>query len=270
MALECLRGAPLTRSRIAIVLASWLILVLSPQVGHAAAEVHRLNFEISGIPTSINGGTFNDALENYNRVLRSRGIEPIEESSFGWHFDAQLKYFLRPHLAASVGAGQMLVIREREVLPRLTQDIQLRTEIRTIPIHAGVDYYLAPYVQGDFQARAFLGAGVMSLVSNRALLQQTEINTDSSTTLGDPRTPPNNFTLAAVNDAPGYYLQGGVHMWFPSRLSVMIGVYYMGAKVRNLLERDSLVPFDQVPEVGMPLDLDLSGVGARFTIGIGL
>jgi hypothetical protein len=254
----------------AIVAAGALAVVAlgAPPEARAAAEFHKLNLVLSGIPTSIKGGGFLDTLAAYNTLHPGkRGVEGLDEPSFGWHFDAQVQYFVRSNVALSFGAGQLRSQQKAEVLPRLQQSITYRAEVITVPIHAGVDYYLAPYNQGDFQARMFFGGGVLSLVHSRGTIQQTEIGTDSSTTFGNERTPPETFKNVMSGNAPGYYLQAGAHMWFPSRLNVMLAVMYRSAIVRDLINDATRQP---VIFRGEPVDLDVGGVGARMAIGIGL
>jgi hypothetical protein len=263
-------------------LAAWWL----PSTSHAAAEVHRMNLVVSGIPSSVTGGGLNDAVDTYNQlVLTPKIIKGLEHLDFGWHFDGELRYFVRPNVAINAGAGFLGLNRQGEVFPRLQQNVQFKLEAQTMPIHLGADYYMAPYVQGDFQARAFVGGGLLALVGSKATFTQTESGTDSSTTLGDPRTPPNSFEVQWTNDAPGYYLQGGVHMWFPSRLSVMLAGYYRSAKIRGLVETFSSqtygTPGGPVTVIqtnglqpflvnGKAVDMDMSGLGMRFAVGIGL
>ena len=229
----------------------------------AAAEVHKLSLVISGIPTQVSGGDFNDTIEQYNTILlRPLGREGLSKVQFGWLFEAQLRYFVRSNVAVDAGVGQLRTQTKREFLPALQQDINIRGEVLTVPVHAGAAYYLAPYNQGDFQARAYLGAGFVSNVYNKALLQQVESNTDSSTSLGG------SFTRAATRDAPGYYVEGGVHMFFAIRYSVMLSVMYRSAVIRGLLDRDTGLPL--LNSRGKPYTLDMGGIGGRMGIAIGL
>ena len=67
-----------------------------------------------------------------------------------------------------------------------------------------------------------------SLVYNRARFQAVESRTDSTNTLGG------TYKISAKGDSPGYYLEGGVHMFFAARYSVMLGAIYRSAMVRNM------------------------------------
>ena len=48
------------------------------------------------------------------------------------------------------------------------------------PVSVGAAYYLAPYNQGDFQARGYLGGGFLSVVQSRLKVQQTANNVPGS------------------------------------------------------------------------------------------
>jgi len=228
----------------------------------AAAEVHRLSLVISGIPTQISAKDYNDFLEQFNRqALAPFGVEGIKKIQFAWLFDAQLRYFVRPNVAVSAGAGQLRSFSKREFLPGIQQDVQLRAEILSVPVHVGGAYYLAPYNQGDFQARAYLGAGFMSMVYNRGRLGQVATGFDSATGVAA------NFKVTAKRDSPGYYLEGGAHMFFAVRYSVMLGLVYRSAKIRDM--QGYLFQGGRRIPLGRLYDLDTSGIGARMGLGIG-
>ena len=224
----------------------------------AAAEVHRLNLVISAIPTQVDGGDFNRTIDFLNRTqLEPRGLEGMKQITFAWLFDAKVTYFVRPNMALNAGVGQIRATSDREYLPQLNTAVQLHSEVLSVPVSVGGIYYLAPFNQGDFQARAYFGAGVVSLVYNRALFQQ-EVQ-------GLP--VPRVFT-AGTADSPGYYAEVGAHMWFASRFNVMLGAIYRSAKIQHLADRDTGAPY--VAPDGGPYILDLSGVGAKMALGIGL
>jgi len=243
--------------------AALLLAALAPKA-QAAAEVHKLSLVLSGMPTSVDGGDFNKQIDRYNQLqLNSHGLEGLKKISFAWEFDASLRYFVRSNVAVDVGVGQLRTQSDREYLPALLQDVTLRAEVLSVPIHAGGIYYLAPFNQGDFQARAYLGGGFLDLVGNHALIEQVVSNGDSVTfaTFGQ------SFKTAYVRDSPGYYLEAGGHMFFASRFSVVLGVVYRSAVIRNMLDRETLQPV--LNTEGKPFTLDVSGVGARMALGIG-
>ena len=251
---------------------------LSPSRVHAAAEVHKLNLVISGIPGSVKGGGFNDVIDVFNQTLENHNIQGLDHIASGWQFSGELRYFMRPNVAIALGVGTLTVSQSGEVFPRLQQDITYEAKMSGVPIHLGMGYYLAPYRQGDFLARAYLGGGLVSMFGTSATLTETETGTDSSTTLGNPRTAPNSFTITGTNDAPGYYVEGGAHMWFASRFSVMIGAYYRSARVDNLVLKENVAKgvdqgqlYDGVLYVkGKPASVDFSGLGLRMALAIGL
>lgn len=235
----------------------------------AAAEIHRLNLVLSSAPTSLAAEDLNEFIGDFNRItLETRGLEGLDKISFTWLHQAELRYFVRPNVAVSAGFGQMHTRTFREFLPRISQAITLRSEVISVPVHVGAAYYLQPYTQGDFQARAFLGGGFLSLTNNKIVFEQLEFATDSASTLGG------STRFRGRRDAPGYYLELGGHMFFAARYSVLLSGLYRGAMVRNLrLVRDVIDPETghTVAEVVEPTDLtlDLGGLGFRMAVGIG-
>ena len=135
-----------------------------------------------------------------------------------------MRYFLRQSIAVSAGVGQLRKQTQREFLPAIQADVQVRAEIISVPVHVGADYYLQAYNQGDFQARAFMGGGFQSLVYSHARLQQVA-------TVGDAFT---ELILDGKRDSPGYYADVGVHMFFAARFSVLIAGVYRSAMIRQL------------------------------------
>lgn len=235
----------------------------------AAAEVHRLNLVISAMPTEVDGGDFNKDIDFFNRTQLERfGLESLDEVSFSWLFETQLRYFVRPNVAVSAGLGQLRKQTKREYLPGLGQSIQLTGEVLSVPISVGGAYYLTPYNQGDFRAQAFLGAGVMSLVYNKVRFQNVATVTDTALFAGDPDTPlRDTFKIVNTRDASGWYAEAGVHMFFALRYSVMISGVYRSARIRELIDRDTGQPYYN--SKGEPFALDVSGLGVRGAVAIG-
>lgn len=239
-------------------LAALLTVSLAPGEARATAEVSRLSLVLSGMPSSIQGGDFNKFIDFINETqLTSRGLEGLEKVGSAWMFEAQLRYFVRPNMAVNAGVGQIRAVSDREYLPALNLAIQLHSEVLSIPVHVGGAYYLEPYNQGDFQARAYFGAGVVSLVYNRALFQQEGVGIPDLV----------NITTIATQDSPGYYAEFGGHMFFASRFSVMLGVMYRSAKIERLVDSETGQPYPT--PTGDPYTLDFSGVSGRFGLGIG-
>jgi len=251
--------------------AAWAAIALSlsllaPSVVHAAAEVHRFNLALSATPTGIDAGDLNDAIDFYNNsVINPRGAEPLAQISFGWLFTGELRYFLTRNLAMSAGVGQLRSKTSREYLPALSSSIDVRADMITAPVHVGAAYYLQPYNQGDFQARMFFGGGLVSYTHSRTTFQQSLAGVDSTTNaeLGG------SFKLTNTQDSPGYYGEGGVHMFFASRYSVLLSVLYRSGHIARMVdERTGDVVID--PKTGKPFSLDVSGFGFRMAAVIGL
>ncbi|TFG88830.1 MAG: hypothetical protein E4H17_01730, partial [Gemmatimonadales bacterium] len=152
----------MTRLRLGALLAlavAFGVFSLAPEA-MAAAEVHRLNLVLSAMPSQIDGGGMNRLIERYNENPLStsgRTFEPIEQLGMAWLFDGELRYFVRPNFALAVGASRLKVETKREFLPSIGTSINVLGEVSSVPVHVGAQYYLAPYNQGDFQARAFVG-----------------------------------------------------------------------------------------------------------------
>ncbi|TMQ72996.1 MAG: hypothetical protein E6K80_01325 [Candidatus Eisenbacteria bacterium] len=225
-----------------------LLVVASSAV--AAPEIHRLNLILSSNPTQLTATDLNNFIDDYNRTkLATKGLEALGNISFAWYHQAEVRYFLRPNWAVGGGIGQIRAETRREFLPRISQEIVLRADVVSVPVHVGGTYYLAPFTQGDFQARAYLGGGFMSLTNNKIVFEELEFQTDSATTLG--------------------------HMWFASRYSVMLGAIYRSAIVRGLREVDEIVEHNGVKTVAVvpkeqpSLTLDTGGIGLRMGLAVG-
>jgi hypothetical protein len=253
----------------ALVLGIAIAMIAAAPAG-AAPEVHRFSLVLSVNPTQIAATDLNDFINDYNHtVLTPKGLEGLGNISFAWYNQAELRYFVRQNWAVSGGFGQIRQETRKEYLPRISQVITLRSAIVSVPVHVGVTYYLAPYTQGDFQARAYIGGGFMSLTNNKIVLEQLEFHTDSATTLGGSQ------RSKLRRDGPGYFVEFGGHMFFASRYSVMIGAMYRSAKVRGLHEtQDVVVPngsetITQIQIDEPSLSLDTGGLGLRLGVGIG-
>ena len=225
----------------------------------AAAEVHRFNVVLSSVPTQVRAREFNSLIDVINRTaLEPRGLETLGLIKYAWLFDAEMRYFVRQNLAVSAGVGRLRKSTSQEYLPAIGASITLSAHITSIPLHTGVAYYLKPYNQGDFQARAYLGAGFMSVVHNRATLELDEYGIVTGSA----------FRTTGTNDGPGYYGEFGVHMFFASRYSVILSGLYRSNEVRNLIDETTGAPLRDAQ--GQPLKLDVGGSGFRMALGIGL
>jgi hypothetical protein len=267
------------RFRPGVVLGAALVClaVLTAGQARAAADVHRLNLVLSGIPTSVNGGDFNDAIDRYNQaVIDPKGYDRLKQLEFTWAFDADLRYFVRPNFAVTAGLSHLRVGERKEFLPALSQAVNIHTEILTVPVHVGAAYYLQPYNQGDFQARAFFGAGMIQYTHTRATFEQNlSMATYDSSLVADWG---GNFKYSLTEDAPGYYLEAGTHMFFASRFSALISVQYRSGVLRGMRKyvwEENGVPSTDPPYTeyynpdGTEFTVDVGGVGVRLGVGIG-
>jgi hypothetical protein len=248
------------RTRYGIIPAAVLLALLlhAPDV-RAAAEVHRLNLVLSTIPSQIRADDFNGMIDEVNRArVDPYNLERLGKIKLSWMFDGELRYSARPNLVLSVGVSRLRASSKQEYLPAIGTSNTLRSDVTSIPIHAGAAYYFTPYNQGDFQARAYLGGGFMNIVYNRASLQWL----GTAIVSGPP------FHWTGTNDGPGYYGEAGVHLFFASRLSVILSGLYRSNQVRNLVDEETGTPI--VNAQGQPVSLDVGGAGFRMAVGIGL
>ena len=266
---QFLRRSVLIRRRLVPWLFLAIALVTRAPEAQAQAEFHKLNLMFSGNPSSFKAEDYKDFISEYNeRVLVPHVLKEMDQISWGWRFEAELRYFATPNFAISAGVGQLKTENRQEYLPRISQRIEVTTNIVSAPIHVGGSFYFSPYNQGNFRARAYLGAGVMAHTNSKVFFEQLEFNTDSATTLGG------SYRLKGRGEAPGYYAEFGAHMWFATRLSIILGVTYRSADMTNLrydtvaispsgVETPFTPPFK-------PETLDLTGIGARFAVLFGL
>ena len=225
----------------------------------AAAEVHRLNVVLSAVPTQVRAADFNNVIGDINRtILQPFGLEPLTKIKLSWMFDSEVRYFARPNLALSVGVSRLRATTSQEYLPTIGASNTLRAEITSIPIHAGAAYYFTPYNQGDFQARAYVGTGFMNMVYNRASLSWD----GTGIPIGS------GFRVVGTNDGPGYYGEVGAHLFFASKLSVLLSALHRSNHVRNLINEQTGAPV--VNFNGQPVSLDVGGTGFRMAVAIGL
>ena len=249
------------RMRLGIIPAVFLaVLVGRAPTVLASAEVHRLNLVFSTVPTAVRAGDINDLIAYINTVgLEPLNLEPLDKISLSWLLDGELRYFARPNFAVSLGVTRLRAGTSQEYLPAIGASNTVRSDITSVPIHAGAAYYFKPYNQGDFQARAYAGAGFMSVVYNRASLSWTGTGIPGGS----------GFAVTGTNDAPGYYVEAGVHMFFASKLSMILSALFRSNVVRNLVNEVDGSPVLN-PTTLKPVSLDVSGTGFRMAVGIGL
>ena len=249
-------------------LAVCALVVRAPEA-RAAAEVHKLNLLLSSNPSSLALDDLNSSITSYNNaVLDPHGLEGLDHITFAWINEAELRYFVTPNIAVGAGVGQLRSEVRREFFPRIAQNINVRANVVAAPIHVGATYYLAPYNQGDFRARAYLSGGITTVTSGKFFFEQLEQNTDTTTTIGG------SYRVKGRGDTPGFYAEFGAHLWFASRFSVMLGGTYRSMNIRTLRYDSVRVnpdgsesPF--TPNY-IPATLDFTGLGVRMAVLIGL
>ncbi len=262
------------RSRFAtvVVVALSMVGLLFAAQARAAAEIHRFNVVLSANPTSVDGGDFNKFIDFINKTaLEPNGNEAIKHVDFTWAFDIEGRYFVRPNFAVDAGVSQIRAVQNKEYLPAIGQSYNIKAQVITVPVHVGAAYYMQPYNQGDFQARAFLGAGLEQYTYTRATFETIALG---------PSVPiSNNNKVSVTQDSPGYYLEGGAHMFFASHYSVLLSVLYRKGTLRmaqydQITQSREDVPLPNTPSYaqnvkGNPYTIDVSGAGVRMAVAIG-
>ena len=78
-----------------------------------------------------------------------------------------------------------------------------------------------------------------------------------------------SFRISSTQDGPGYYAEGGVHMFFASKYSVLLSVLYRSGQMDGLVNEATGLPVLD-PKTGRPAGLDVGGVGFRMSAVVGL
>src|SRR5580765_4261332 len=107
----------------------------------AAAIVHRFNLELGAGFTSIAADNYNQQLDYTNIFLTSRGLQGLDHITYSFMYDAGIRFFVRPSFAVRAGVSQLRNQTKREYLPAIHEDINIRSEVFSIPISVGGDYY---------------------------------------------------------------------------------------------------------------------------------
>lgn len=258
---------PVHRLRLLAACATCAAVLAWGSTAFASATVSKFSIVLSANPTSVDAKDFNDnVISQLNRVvLEPRGYKGLDRITSAWVYDIEGHYFLRSNFAIDAGFGQLRSFSKREFLPAIGMAIDYRAELLSVPAHIGGSFYLPPYNSGDFQARWYIGGGMLANVYNRARFSAVESNTDSSHTLGG------DYRVVGRRDAPGFYLETGSHLFFASRYSVQVGGIYRSATVRSAdteLIRTTNGTTTTTP-LGRTFDIDYSGFGAKLGLAIG-
>jgi len=143
-------------------------------------------------------GAIRDFVNEWNRRYSSRRTSRARRDLDGLDHEAELRY-LSPPTSRSARWGKLRVESRQEYLPRISQRIELRTNVFRCRLHVGATYYLAP-TTGDFRARAY-SARVLSATNSKV----------SSSSSSSTPTPSHARRRAdhGPRDAPAYYLEMG-------------------------------------------------------------
>ncbi|MGH7724516.1 MAG: hypothetical protein ACREOU_03735 [Candidatus Eiseniibacteriota bacterium] len=223
--------------------------------GHADEQrVQRLGLAIYAMPTSMAMGDVNDAIDDLNEFTASQGLAPIDKITWAGLFGLEARFFATRHWVVTAGVGRISKQSLLDLQPAATTFLQVKAKVRTVPLNLGVDYYFEPKTSGDFSLRPFVGGGFMSLPETKVSLGGQFQSPD--TTFGE--------TSTSLGEGAGGYLEGGIHMMFPSRYSVIINANFRYAKTTRLYDETTgaLVLNDD----GTPLEADFTGFGIRFAI----
>jgi hypothetical protein len=120
-----------------------------------------------------------------------------------------------------------------------------------------------------------VGGGLLHYTHTRATFAQVLTNPDS--VLNYAWNGTNKLVL--TQDSPGYYLEGGAHMFFASRYSVLISAVYRSGLLNDM--RIESWEHNGVPVTtanpgpvvnnskGQPYQLNVGGIGLRMALGVG-
>ncbi len=217
-------------------------------------RVQRVGLAIYAMPTSMAMSDVNEAIDDLNQFTAEEGLAPIDKITWGGLFGLEARFFATRHWMVTAGVGRISKQSVLDLQPAATSFLTIQAKVRTVPLNVGVDYYFDPKTSGDFTLRPFVGGGFMSLPETKVSLGGQFQSPD--TTFGESST--------ALGEGSGGYIEGGIHMMFPSRYSVIVNANFRYAKATRLYDETTgaLVLNDD----GTPLEADFTGFGLRFAI----
>lgn len=226
-------------------------------------RVRRLGLALFVMPSSLGLKDFNDQIARLNAETATFG-QPfgsqaaIDKVTWDGIFGAELKYFYNRKFAIVAGVSQVKRESKLDLQPVADGLTLIRGYVRSVPIHLGADYYFEPRTSGDFTMRPFVGAGYVRVADTKTSQGYNLVRPDS--TLRD-------FTTA-TGHGHGFYAEGGLHLMFPSRYSILVNAHYRNAHVRQMndVETGAIL----VKPDGEFVETDISGFGLRFALQIGL
>ena len=252
-------------ARVAAVLLLVFVAVvrLAPEARADEQRVQRLGLALFVMPSSLKLGDFNEQIDILNQTTANFGQPfgsqaPIEHITWDAIWGAELKYFYNRNIAIVGGIGQIKKESKLDLQPVADGQTLIRGYVRSVPIHLGADYYFEPRTSGDFTLRPFVGGGYVRVADTKTSTGYDLIRPDSTLT---------DFTTG-YGRGHGFFLEGGVHMMFPSRYSVLVNANYRNAHVKQMNDYDTgqvILNTD-----GELMETDLSGFGVRLALQIGL
>ena len=200
------------------------------------------------------------------------GSRGSTRSASRWLFEAELRYFVRAQRRRQRGRRADPQPERARVPARISQrDPAARRDAlgagprrrRLLPAR--------PTTRATSRRAPSSGGGFLSLVYNRARARAARVRDRHR----DDAVRQLHASRGAAT-APGYYLEGGAHMFFAARYSVMLGVIYRSAqdprpaatsrRQHGRTSRRSL-GYRQTFRCAGPRALDMGGLGVRMGIG---
>jgi hypothetical protein len=221
-------------------------------------RVKRFGLALYAMPTSMALKDLNNQIDGLNVFTAQQNLAPIDDIKWSAQFGLEGRYAVSHHWTVVGGFGRIKKESRLDLLPQVGQHILVQARVLTVPQNLGLAYYFNPKTSGNFTIRPFLGGGMIRLV-------ETKVKVGGEAQLAD--TTFGNFARPQ-GEGFGYYGEGGVHMMFPSKYSVILNAMYRNAKSRRVFEETTHQLLYNAD--GSPYQVDVSGFGIRFALQIGL
>ncbi len=236
---------------------------LIPDARADEQRVKRLGLALFVMPSSLGLADFNDEIGRLNQQTATFGPPfgsqaAIDRVTWDGIFGAELKYFVNRKIAIVGGLSQIKRESKLDLQPVADGLTLIRGYVRSVPIHLGADYYFEPRTSGDFTMRPFLGGGYVRVADTKTSQGYNLVRPDSSL---------RDFTTA-YGKGHGFYAEGGLHLMFPSRYSLLINAHYRNAHVKQMNDYETGAVV--VNANGEGVETDISGFGLRFAVQIGI
>ena len=239
----------------------WALAGLAMVAGPGRADeqrVKRFGVALYAMPTNMKLDDLNDQIDELNVFTDQQNLAPINDIHWGAQFGMEGRYTINRHWTAVAGFGRIQKASTLDLLPQVGQHILVQARVLTVPTNLGAAYYFNPQTSGNFTLRPFLGGGMMRLVETKVKIGGEAVLQDTSFT---------NFQRPQ-GEGVGWYGEGGVHMMFPSRYSIILNGIYRHAKSQQVYEETTHARILNAD--GSPYTIDVSGFGIRFAVQISL